>query len=65
MITVFANMTAQCAQDFEHSFRGVGVEISGGLVRDDDARVGDNRARDGDPLLLTAGELRRQMPRAI
>ena len=65
MITVLPTSAAQCAQDFEHSFRGIGVEISGGLVRDDDVRVGDDRAGDGDPLLLTAGELRRQMPRAI
>ena len=35
------------------------VEVAGRLVGDDDLRVGDDGARDRDPLLLTAGELPR------
>ena len=33
------------------------VEVAGRLVGEDQRRVGDERARDRDPLLLTAGEL--------
>jgi hypothetical protein len=36
---------------------GFGVEISGGLVGQDDRRAVDQRARNGDALTLTAGEL--------
>ena len=35
----------------------VGVEVAGGLVGDQDHRPVDERARDRDPLLLTAGQL--------
>ncbi len=31
------------------------IEIAGRLVRDDERRIGDERARDCDALLLTAG----------
>ncbi len=33
---------------------GDGVEVRGRLVQDEDARVADDGARDGDPLALTA-----------
>ena len=33
------------------------VQVAGRLVGEDDLRVGDDRARDGDELLLAAGEL--------
>src|SRR5690606_24756675 len=35
----------------------LGVEAGGGLVEDEDARIGDDGARDGDALALAAGEL--------
>ncbi len=39
------------------SSAGFGVEVSGRLVGKDDGRLGSERTRDGDPLLLTAGEV--------
>jgi len=44
----------------EHGEDGIGVfriEVAGGLVGEDDGRVGDEGAGDGDALLLAAGEL--------
>src|SRR5438477_8874503 len=41
----------------EHVFGALAIEISRGLVGHDDLRIGDDRARDGDALLLAAGEL--------
>ena len=40
---------------------GVAVEIAGRLVGEEDARRVGERARDGDALLLAAGELRREV----
>ena len=40
------------------SMRGARVEVAGRLVGQEDGRVGDERAGDGDALLLAAGELR-------
>ena len=39
---------------------GLGIEVSRGLVRQHDGRLGSKRPGDGHPLLLTAGELVRQ-----
>ena len=39
-----------------HQPLGFGVERAGGLVEDEDRRVAQQRAGDGDPLPLTAGE---------
>ena len=36
---------------------GLGVEVSRGLVGEDDRRIVDQSARDGDALALAAGEL--------
>ena len=33
------------------------VEIAGRLIADQQARIGNQRPRDGDPLLLATGEL--------
>src|SRR3954469_8135365 len=41
-----------------------GVEIAGRLVGEHDARLSDDGARDGDALLLAAGELRRKVMNA-
>src|SRR5205823_5978443 len=35
---------------------GLRIEAAGGLVQDEDARVGKNRTSDGDALALSAGE---------
>ena len=40
----------------DHRF-GLGVERAGGLVEDEDARVGEDGAGDGEALALAAGEL--------
>ena len=45
----------------EHDGRGVGIEIAGGLVGQDQDRLVDHGAGDGDALLLAAGKLRRLM----
>jgi len=37
--------------------RRPGVEVAGGLVREDQVGPGDQRPRRGDPLLLAAGKL--------
>jgi hypothetical protein len=53
------------AQQLEHLVLVLGVEVAGGLVRQDQARAVDERARHAHALLLAARELRRQVPRAI
>ena len=47
----------QAVEDRHHLLRGGRVEVAGRLVGEDHGRVGDERARDRDPLLLAAGEL--------
>ena len=42
-----------------------GVEVAGGLVGHEDDGLGDERAGDGDALLLTTGELARAMAEAV
>ncbi len=54
---------AQVGDRLAHELQDLGarlrVEVPGRLVGEDDLRPARERARDGDPLLLTAGELRR------
>ncbi|GAA4579628.1 hypothetical protein GCM10023194_05710 [Planotetraspora phitsanulokensis] len=45
------------AQQAEHLQRRTGVQGAGRLVREDHGRAGDERAGDGDALLLPAGQL--------
>ena len=52
-----AQLLVGLLQQGEHGFRILGVEIAGGLVRQDDRRLVDQGARQRNPLLLTAGEL--------
>ncbi len=55
----------QFAENLEdHCFVGL-VEISGGLVGENDLRLIDQRARNGHSLLLAAGELRGEMRQAV
>ena len=44
------------AEEFEHDFAIVRVESGGGFVADDERRFVNQRAGDGDTLLLAAGE---------
>lgn len=44
-------------EEFHYFFAVLGVEVTGGLVGEDELGVGDDGAGDGYPLLLTSGEL--------
>ena len=55
-LAVLAVEVLQQAQDL---LGGLAVEVAGGLVADQQGRVGDDGAGDGDALLLAAGELGR------
>src|SRR5215471_16649958 len=44
-------------EEGQHAGRGVGVEVAGGLVGEDEVRLVDQRPGTGDALRLTAGEL--------
>src|SRR6266571_8875893 len=46
----------QTTQWLEDPLAGLGVEVGGRLVQDEDGRVANHRPRNGDPLALTAGE---------
>src|SRR5437870_13155157 len=46
----------QTAQWLEDPMAGLGVEVGGRLVQDEDGCVANHRPRNGDPLALTAGE---------
>src|SRR6516225_5383291 len=47
-------------EDLEHGLTGIGIQRSSGLVAHDEPGSVDQRAGDGDALLLTTGELVRQ-----
>ena len=47
------------AKQFEDLTARLRVEVAGRLVREDDRRLGDERAGNRDALLLSAGELGR------
>ncbi|MES4906617.1 MULTISPECIES: hypothetical protein [unclassified Streptomyces] len=53
---------AQLVEEPEDVVGRGAVEVSGGLVGEDDQRLVDQGAGDGDPLPLPAGQLRGQMP---
>ncbi len=52
-----APFEVEVREDREHVLGGVRVEVAGRLVGEDQRGVGDDRAGDGDALLLAAGEL--------
>src|SRR5215472_6297157 len=54
-----AHAPAEQVQDLR---TGPGVEVAGRLVGEDDLRSADQRPRDGDPLLLPAGQLGGAVP---
>ena len=47
----------ELGEEFHYLFAVLGVEVTGGLVGEDELGVGDDGAGDGYPLLLTSGEL--------
>src|SRR5262245_13536427 len=53
----------QPSQQVEDRLAGLGAEISGWFVREQDSRSGDQRPRNGHALLFAAGELRRPATR--
>ena len=60
-----ASLLVKLAQQPQHDFFIHRVQIPGGLVRQNDSRIIDQRPRNAHPLLLAARQLRRQMMRAI
>ena len=54
-----------CGKGAEHMIGGLRVEIAGRLVRQQHPRAIGDRARDGDALLLAAGQFRRAMGLAL
>src|SRR5207247_1376596 len=55
----------QVVEDFQDFNARRGVEITGRLVGEDDQRIVHQRARDGDSLLLAAGEFKGFVMRAV
>src|SRR5437899_12494048 len=55
----------QLLEEIHHGFAAPRIEVSSGLVREQDERLAGHRARHGDALLLTARELAGQMLRAM
>jgi len=52
-------LLVQLLEDRHHLDAGARVEVAGGLVRQEQGGAVHQRPRDGDPLLLATGELRR------
>ena len=60
-----AELVDAAAEQVEDLAAGAGVEVAGRLVGEQDGRPGDERAGDGDALLLAAGELGRAVGQAV
>lgn len=56
-----AEVPVQSLHELEHDLGGFGVEIPCGLVGEDQWGVTDDRTGKGDPLLISAGQLGREM----
>src|SRR3712207_4287010 len=52
-------------EEIHHRFAVAGIEVTGRLVGEEDGRMTSERTRHGDALLLTTGELAREMFRAM
>ena len=52
-------------EQVHHFLAVLGVEVTGRLIREDQLRAGDDGASDGHALLLTAGELLREVVGAV
>jgi hypothetical protein len=57
-----AELPDTAAEQIQHLRAGPGVEVPGGLVGEDDLRLPSQCPRDGDPLLLPAGQLGGAVP---
>ena len=55
----------QVVEDLQDLALGGAVDVAGRLVGEDQRGIGDDRARDRDPLLLAAGELLRAVRGAV
>src|SRR6187431_1850020 len=60
-----AAVGGEAGEDVDDLAPGRRVEVAGRLVGEDHVRLDGERARDRDPLLLTAGKLPRQMVGAL
>src|SRR5688572_14888771 len=60
-----AALSAKIPEKIQDRFAGVGIEIAGGFVGEDEFGIVDERAGDGDALLLAAGELAGAMFAAV
>ena len=60
-----AELVDRAAQQPEHLGGGLGVEVAGRLVGEDHGGARDQRAGDGDALLLAARQLRRPVREAV
>ncbi len=64
-INVVNRSARDLPQQPHHGRRGMGVEIAGWLIRDQESRPVDQRPRDRRPLLLAAAELMNEVSRSI
>ena len=55
----------ELAEELHDRFAALRIEVAGRLVGEQDDRLAGDRARHGDALLLTAGQLARQVFRAV
>ena len=60
-----AVLAVERLQQVEDLVAGLAIEVAGRLVAEQQRRVGDDRARDADALLLAAGELPRVVLGAV
>src|SRR3989454_7262339 len=60
-----SQLLVQLTQHLQHNFRIPGVQVAGGLIRQDDLGLVDDGASDGHALLFPAGKLGRAMAQAI
>ena len=65
MRMVFSSSRVELLEQREDLVGALAIEVAGGLVGDDDGRVVDDGARDGDALLLPARELPRVVAHAV
>jgi len=54
-----ATLAMNPAEQLKHLGCGLGIEVAGGLISQQQGRLSDQRPGDGNPLLLPAGQLAR------
>ena len=60
-----ARLAVQRLEKVEHRIARLAVEVAGRLVAQQEQRIGDDGARDADPLFLAAGQFGRAVPGAV